>query len=85
MLDGNLKLTGSTYGAAKVAVAEAQRRKQVLSPVRGLYVLVHPQYRQQGVVPASWYIDDLCRHLGRNYYICYLWASVAGMAASKRA
>jgi predicted transcriptional regulator of viral defense system len=67
--------TGSSLGSVHVAVAEAQRRHLLFSPVRGLYVLVPPQYRRQGVVPADWFLDDLCRHLGRQYYLGYLSAA----------
>ncbi len=67
--------TGSSVGSVRVAVAEAQRRHFLFSPVRGLYVLVPPQYRRQGTVPADWYIDDLCRHLHRDYYLGYLSAA----------
>ncbi len=67
--------TGSSLGSVHVAVAEAQRRHLLFSPVRGLYVLVPPQYRRQGVLPADWFLDDLCRHLGRRYYLGYLSAA----------
>lgn len=67
--------TRSSLGSVHVAVAEAQRRHLLFSPVRGLYVLVPPQYRRQGVLPADWFLDDLCRHLGRRYYLGYLSAA----------
>jgi predicted transcriptional regulator of viral defense system len=67
--------TGSSVGSVRIAVAEAQRRHFLFSPVRGLYVLVPPQYRRQGTVPADWFLDDLCRHLDRNYYLGYLSAA----------
>ena len=67
--------SSSSPGSVRVAVAEAQRRHQLFSPVRGLYVLVPPQYRSQGTVPADWFLDDLCRHLGRHYYLGYLSAA----------
>ncbi len=67
--------TGSSISSIHVAVANAQRRHLLFSPVRGLYVLVPPQYRRQGVLPADWFLDDLCRHLGRRYYLGYLSAA----------
>ncbi len=76
-----VEASGSTYGSAKIAVAEAQRRNLVFSPVRGLYVLVPAQFRRQGVVPTTWFIDDVCRHLGRKYYVGYLSAAAQHGAA----
>jgi hypothetical protein len=61
----------------RVAVAEARRRHLVFSPVRGLYVLIPPQYRHEGTVPADWFLDDLCW----NYYLGYLSAAARHGAA----
>jgi predicted transcriptional regulator of viral defense system len=69
----------------RVAVAEAQRRHLLFSPVRGLYVLIPPQYRHEGTVPADWFLDDLCRHLDRNYYLGYLSAAARYGAAHQAA
>ncbi len=77
--------SGSSPGSVRVAVAEAQRRHLLFSPVRGLYVLIPPQYRYEGTVPADWFLDDLCRHLGRNYYLGYLSAAARHGAAHQAA
>src|ERR1035438_3913035 len=77
--------SGSSPGSVRVAVAEAQRRHLLFSPVRGLYVLIPPQYRHEGTVPADWFLDDLCRHLGRNYYLAYLSAAARHGAAHQAA
>ena len=77
--------SGSSPGSVRVAVAEAQRRHLLFSPVRGLYVLIPPQYRHAGTVPADWFLDDLCRHLGRNYYLGYLSAAARHGAAHQAA
>ncbi len=80
-----LERTGSSPGSVRVAVAEAQRRHLLFSPVRGLYVLVPPQYRRQGTVPADWFLDDMCRHLSRGYYLGYLSAAARHGAAHQAA
>jgi len=77
--------SGSSPGSVRVAVAEAQRRHQLFSPVRGLYVLIPPQYRHEGTVPADWFLDDLCRHLDRSYYLGYLSAAARHGAAHQAA
>lgn len=66
-------------GSSKVAVQTALRRlKQkgrIASPRRGFYVVVPPEYRAAGCLPASWFIDDLMRHLGLHYYVGVLSAA----------
>ncbi len=47
----------------------------LFSPVRGLHVLVPPEYRSWGAVPADWFIDDMMVHLGASYYVAYLSAA----------
>ncbi len=77
--------SGSTIGATRVAVAEAIRRHFLFSPVRGLYVVVPPEYRSWGVVPADWFVADLCAHLGRLYYEAYLSAAARHGASHQAA
>jgi predicted transcriptional regulator of viral defense system len=77
--------SGSSPGSVRVAVAEAQRRHLLFSPVRGLYILIPSQYRHEGTVPADWFLDDLCRHLDRNYYLGYLSAAARYGAAHQAA
>ena len=74
-IDELVERSGATKGGTWNAVAAATKRRLVFSPVRGLYVLVPPQYRSWGVVPADWFIADLCAHLGRSYYVGYLSAA----------
>jgi len=46
-----------------------------MSPRRGFFVLVPPEYRAAGSPPATWFIDDLMRYLGRRYYVALLSAA----------
>ena len=66
---------GATLKTTYWAVHEAKARKQLFSPAKGLYVLVPPEYRSWGVVPADWFIDDMMRHLARTYYLGFLTAA----------
>ncbi len=65
--------------ASSVAVQTALRRlKQkgrIASPRRGFYVIVPPEYRAAGCPPASWFVDELMEHLGRDYYVGILTAA----------
>ena len=70
------ELTGLSYAAVTSGLQRLRRQRRVFSPTRGLYVVIPPEYRSWGVVPADWFIDDLMRHLGRRYYVALLSAAV---------
>ena len=55
--------------------ARWRAKKQAFSPTRGAYVPVPPEFRGWGVVPASYFIDHLMRHLGHPYYVAFLSAA----------
>ena len=61
--------TGATRNAVYLGVKYAMDRKRLFSPARGLYVVVPPEYRSMGVVPATHFIDPLMNHLGLEYYL----------------
>jgi predicted transcriptional regulator of viral defense system len=75
------ELTGLSYAAVTSGLQRLRRQRRVFSPTRGLYVVVPPEYRSWGVVPADWFIDDLMGHLGRRYYVALLSAAVYHGAA----
>lgn len=62
-------------GAFLDAAERLQRRKHLLRPRRGFYVIVPPQYASWGGPPPSWYIDDLMQHEERSYYVGLLKAA----------
>lgn len=66
---------GVNSGALLDAAERLQRRKTLISPRRGFYVVVPPQFLAWGAPPPSWYIDDLMRHEGRPYYVGLLKAA----------
>jgi predicted transcriptional regulator of viral defense system len=57
------------------AAEKQQRRKALLNPRHGFYVVVPPQYLSWGAPPPAWYIDDLMRHEGHPYYVGLLKAA----------
>jgi len=57
------------------AAERQQRHKYLISPRRGFYVIVPPQFLSWGAPPPSWYIDALMRHEGRAYYVGLLKAA----------
>jgi predicted transcriptional regulator of viral defense system len=66
---------GVSRGAFLDAAERLQRRSQLLSPRRGFYVIVPPQYASWGAPPPSWYIDSLMQHERRPYYVGLLKAA----------
>lgn len=66
---------GITRGALLDAAEKQQRRGHLLSPRRGFYVIVPPQFLSWGAPPPSWYIDALMRHEERPYYVGLLKAA----------
>jgi predicted transcriptional regulator of viral defense system len=56
----------------------------VFTPARGLWVPVPPEFRTWGVTPALHFLDDLMRHLGREYYAGWLSAAEVHGAAHQR-
>jgi hypothetical protein len=68
-------LTGLSDAVIASGLQRLRARRRVFSPTRGLYVVIAPEFRSWGGVPADWFIDDLMRHLGRRYYVALLSAA----------
>lgn len=66
---------GFGRGAFLDAAERLQHRKALLSPRRGFYVIVPPQYASWGAPPPAWYIDALMDHQGQSYYVGLLKAA----------
>ncbi len=62
-------------GAFLDAAERLQRRKQLLNPRQGFYVVVPPQFASWGAPPPNWYIDALMRHENEAYYVGLLKAA----------
>lgn len=67
--------TERSFVAAQSALRRLKQQGRVVSPRRGFYVVVPPEYRAAGSPPASWFIDDLMRYLGQPYYVGLLSAA----------
>lgn len=57
------------------ALTRLQRRGNVFSPAKSLYVVIPPEHRNTGAPPAEWFVDPMMRHLERPYYIALLTAA----------
>jgi predicted transcriptional regulator of viral defense system len=64
--------------------ARWRARGHAFSPTRGAYVMIPPEFRSWGAVPATYFIDPMMRFLGHDYYVGYLSAAEAHGAAHQR-
>ncbi len=58
---------GVAYKTAKKTLAHLKKEKEIASPSKGYYLILPPEFRKQGCLPADYFIDDLMRHLNKNY------------------
>lgn len=58
---------------------------RVQSVYRGFYVIVPVQYQLKGVVPPTYYIDNLMQHVSKPYYVALLSAATFHGATHQRA
>ena len=75
---------GVSADAAKLALNRLAKQKLVASPARGFYVIVPPEYRSLGCLPAEQFIPALMKRLRRPYYAGLLTAAQYHGAAHQR-
>jgi predicted transcriptional regulator of viral defense system len=78
------KALGVSPAAAKVALNRLARQGQIASPARGFYVIVPPEYRSLGSLPADQFVPGLMERLGLAYYAGLLSAAQYHGAAHHR-
>ncbi len=66
---------GVGHGAFLDAAERLQRRRALLNPRQGFYVVVPPHYASWGAPPPAWYINALMRREGQAYYVGLLKAA----------
>jgi len=76
--------TGRSFVAVQTALRRLKEHGRIVSPRRGFYVVVTPEYRAAGSPPANWFIDDLMHHLSQPYYIGLLSAAAIHGAAHQQ-
>jgi predicted transcriptional regulator of viral defense system len=75
---------GVSPAAAKLALLRLAKQGLVASPARGFYVIVPPEYRQLGCLPADQFIPDLMKRHVLTYYAGLLSAAQYYGAAHHR-
>jgi predicted transcriptional regulator of viral defense system len=76
--------TERSFVAAQTALRRLKEQSRVVSPRRGFYVVVPPEYRATGSPPASWFIADLMHYLDQPYYVGLLSAAAIHGAAHQQ-
>lgn len=75
---------GLSDEALKKAVARLVAKSRLAVPRRGFYVIVPLEYRDAGVPPATWFIDDLMKFHAQPYYVGLLSAASLHGAAHQQ-
>jgi predicted transcriptional regulator of viral defense system len=75
---------GVSAAAAKLALNRLAKQKLIASPARGSYVIVPPEYRSLGCLPADQFIPALMKRLNLPYYAGLLTAAQYHGAAHQR-
>ncbi len=66
---------GTNRGAFLDAAQRLQRRGLLITPRKGFYVAVPPQFAAWGAPPPSWYVDALMQREQQPYYVGLLKAA----------
>ena len=78
------RLLGVSPAAARLALSRLAHKGLIASPARGFYVVVPPEYRRLGCLPAEQFVPALMAHLDRPYYAALLSAAQFHGAAHHR-
>lgn len=66
---------GSNLIATRAALRRARHKGEIAMPFRGFYVIVTPEHRKLGCLPANQFTPALMAHLDEPYYVGLLTAA----------
>ncbi|MFH1845360.1 MAG: type IV toxin-antitoxin system AbiEi family antitoxin [bacterium] len=66
---------GASLTAVRAALRRLKQKGLIATPYRGFHVIVAPEYRGIGCLPADQFIGQLMAHLGLPYYAALLSAA----------
>lgn len=75
---------GASVTTVRGALLRLQQKGQLALPHRGFYVVVPPEFRRLGCLPAEQFIPQLMSELGEPYYAALLSAAELHGAAHQR-
>jgi predicted transcriptional regulator of viral defense system len=67
--------------AVRASIRRLREKGQVAMPFRGFFLVVPPEYRSLGCLPAEQFVPQLMEHLGLAYYVGLLSAAALHGAA----
>lgn len=79
-----VRALGGSVPAARAALRRLKAKGAITDPYRGFHVIVPPEYRHLGCLPAEHFVPDLMRHLEEPYYVALLSAAAHHGAAHQR-
>lgn len=75
---------GGSVPAVRAALRRLKAKGEIAAPHQGFYVIVPPEYRRLGCLPAEQFVPQLMQHLGQAYYVALLSAAELHGAAHQR-
>jgi predicted transcriptional regulator of viral defense system len=75
---------GVSLPAARAALRRLKAKGEIADPFRGFHVIVPPEYRRLGSLPAEQFVPQLMEHLREPYYVALLSAAELHGAAHQR-
>lgn len=79
-----VELSNSTDVAVRAALRRLREKGEIAMPYKGFYIIVPPEYRNMGCLPAEQFIPSLMDHLDEYYYAGLLSAAQYHGAAHHR-
>ena len=73
-----------SYRALKQNLYRLKSKNQIAQVRQGFYVIIPPEYSNQGMLPAYLFIDDLMKSLNKPYYVGLLSAAALHGAAHQQ-
>lgn len=66
---------GGSEVAVQAALRRLRKKGEIAMPARGFFVIVPPEYRNLGCLPAAEFVPELMAYLGAPYYVGLLTAA----------
>lgn len=79
-----VKALGGDRMSVSRALHRLKKKGEIATPQRGLYVVVPPEYRSLGCLPAGQFVHQLMEHVGEPYHVALLSAAELHGAAHQR-
>lgn len=73
-----------SYRALKQNIYRLKLKKAIVQVRQGFYVIISPEYSNQGILPPTMFIDDLMKSLNKPYYISLISAAAMFGAAHQQ-